>query len=570
MYTVCAQTIADALCRLTSLPPGVLWHIVRRMGRRSRVVSRALLDAYGPLDCRLVLRGGGSLTKLLRMLKHREQRLPQITSLQLCDQVVCEAELTELVDSIAAHATKLASLSLLMADVDLPFLAPLRHTLLALEVSFARQPLDPDLNVIGLKFLTNLTSLKLARITQHANTVDHWRSALRRLPQLLHLSWFPDSSIWTPHWLADLRQCVPQLTSLCLGYASTSQAAWGNGNTAAMQEALKGLRSLSLRMKLFGVESEASADAVVSALSLCTWIERVHLSLHLRGWHPLLDLPRLSAHSVRLASVDLVAEKPYLASRLAGMVQALGPQSHVTMLGLSYFDSSPYGTKFTCPELPSSLAELRVAGHWAPAALLRAAVQLPCLRRLELSHTKCLRWSAAATEQLGKLAQLQTLRMELSPPPVDLLLALSGLTALAELQLKVPPMLNVHRTHQGHIVECRAYDGDITDADLLHLAPLKAQLTRLHLEGLHLVSATGLAALLGELTSLQQLELELWRVPGAVGGGLKKLLTRLQCVSSVQLVGAGMAEERFEELALQAQAHGFVLRRKAGDRSSWH
>jgi hypothetical protein len=184
-----------------SLPPGALWLVARKMGPRCRSLSRALLDAYGPLDGRLVLRGRGAPAQLEQLLlSGSAQRLRHITSLHLEGvSVVVAGDWSPLIALICRVLPLLGSLSLPVrpASTRLELLAPLAPTLTRLQISF--MPHTPALGE-SLQQLTNLRSLTLrgSGCRNNAEAVLGLQQALGGLPHLAHLRWFDKTS--GMHW----------------------------------------------------------------------------------------------------------------------------------------------------------------------------------------------------------------------------------------------------------------------------------------------------------------------------------------------------------------------------------
>jgi hypothetical protein len=505
------------------LPQDLLWHVTRRMGRRSRIVSTTLLDAYGPLDCRLVLSSHSQLRHMLRAGGHR---LQYITSLQLLEQP--EAERGG--DSLASTVARLPGL-----------LAPLRATLTALDVR-VQPALGPRSSpaLEGLAQLTGLRSLTLSGVPSSAAGAPECATALGSLPHLQHLDWFAqsDQGAWTPAWLVGVRSSLPQLTSLSLNHLAPSQREWGARDTEAMLRALAGLRSLSVKAVATAAAS-AAASGVLAALAQCTWLESVHLHLAVESWAPppgLLQLSRL-----RLASLELSVERFCSPSDAEPLLRPLAALSRLTRLAL---DNRCF-QGLRAPQLPSSLVELQVLGGWEAPGLLLHLQDLPALRVLGLHHDSPFGnnfWAGAAAEQLPALTQLRSLAITRALAAHGLVACLSGMTTLRELRLAAVAG------------EDAAFD--TTDADLLRLVALRG-LTCLALTQMGEVSPSGLLPLLEALPSLQHLELSavLRSGPGGealVQGLLPRVLPRL---SRLQLLGVPLPGHVRDALLSAAEAH---------------
>jgi hypothetical protein len=519
-----------APCRLTSLPPGVLWLIARRMGRRSRTVSRALLAAYGPLDCGLVFSGSATFNELQRMLGGSSSgwHLRQVKSLQLLPPVRKEEAkgAADLLASIAAKLPHLESLALGMGPPDLSLLAPLRSTLTALDMQLPSHAFT--IGDAGLSLLTNLRSLTFTGAPGGGDRVA-WQDLPRSLPQLVLLN--TASSAWTPQWLAGLGSRMPHLTSLALGFLEHHAGhAWDAGATATLRQALTGLRSLSLHA--MSLNDSSAVDAMIEALSHCTWLEALHLLLVVGPTGPAPNLLQLA--SVRLASLDMRIVRTHMGPLEAGL-HAL---THLTKLELCYY----CGQAVSAPQLPSSLVTLQLSGNWSPSSLLPPLHALPSLRVLILHHSSNDRgasWTAPGAEQLSKLTQLHSLAIMPRCPRL-LLPHLSALTTLREL------CLAADNTEHG-----------VTDQDLVHLFPLR-ELTRLALSRMQRVSASGVLALLEALPNLQQFKLAGMLQPAAHGGALVEgLLPRvLPRLTSLQLVGVQLPGLVRDSLLSAAEVHG--------------
>jgi hypothetical protein len=505
----------------------VLWLVARKMGRRSRIVSRALLAAFGPLDCSLVLSGSTAFDKLQRMLAGDSwQRLHQVKSLQLLGQLRFEVAEggADLLAAIAAKLPHLESLALSMGPPDLSPLAPLRSTLTALEIQLP--PHAFSTGDAGLSLLTNLRSLTFTGAPGGGDRVV-WQHLLSSLPQLVRLN--APTSAWTPQWLAGLGGSMPQLTSLALGRSDPQQQQWAAVATAAAWQALTGLRSLSLSaMSLF---ESSTADSIMEGLSHCTWLDSLHLVLQVGPSEPPPNLLQLSC--LRLASLDMQMVRAH-AEPLEAVLHAL---THLTKLRLAYHECAQ---DVGAPRLPSSLVNLQLLGDWNPSSLLPPLQALPSLRVLYLHHQRNghnPHWGAVAAEQLSKLTQLHRLSIATICPRL-LVFHLSALTTLRDLRLEVTA----------------STEDEAADQDLLHLAALRA-LTRLALTRMPWVSALGLLALLEALPNLQQLELsEVAELEGGalVEGLLPRVLPRLACVN---LVGVRLPGHVRAALLSAAEAH---------------
>jgi hypothetical protein len=523
-------------CRLTSLPPNVLWHIARKMGRRCRTVSRALLAAYGPLDCSLVLSGSAALNKLQLLLERSGQRLQHVMSLQLPLQggPLCSAEL---LSAVVATLPRLQSLTLRLHNAGLPLLSPLHPSLTALDVIMYPDP--GATSAIGEGqvplLLPNLRSLTLGGTLPTSTDMLAWGFLLSSWQHLERLTWFP-LSYCTPELLA-MRRGSPQLTSLSLGYMIASPAGWQNGDTAAMQRALGGVRSLSLKAHADDDAAVAAVDAMVAGLSRCSGIQRVavHLTLDVFSWSPPPDLLQLS--SLQLASLELPMRNAASAVQVEPLLHSLHALSRLTKLELSFFDLVYFYLDMP-QQLPTSLVELRVGGAWHPSSLLPPLQALPALRVLGL-HLQSREWLDEAAEQLSTLTQLRTLSLMSCSLPPGWVTALSCLTALQELRLR------------------DTMEGSATDEDLLQLARLRA-LTCLSLNEAGQASANGFLDLLDALPTLRQLELARVLKCGVdaeelVEGLLPSVLPRL---THLKLVDEQLPRQLQDALLAAAEAHG--------------
>jgi hypothetical protein len=516
-------------CRLASVPQGVLWLIARKMGRRSRALSRALLHAYGPLDCSLAFSGSAAYDELQRVLggSSSGQRLQLVTSLQLVEQWGEECE-ADLVASIVAKLPNLQSLALTMAPPDLSLLARLRNTLTALDVQLPPHAFDSG--DAGLSLLTNLRSLTFTGDPDGGDGVA-CQHLLGSLPQLVRLN--APSSAWNPQWLAGLGSRMPHLTSLALGYPDKQvQHAWDAVATAAVQQSLTGLRSLSLCA--LSLTEPSAIDTMVEALAHCTWLESVHLFLHVGPSNPAPNMLQLS--SLRLASLAV-----RICAHADPLVAALHALTHLTKLRLAYHQCTK---DMGVPQLPSSLVELHLLGDWQPSSPLPPLQALPSLRVLNLRHGTLAceaRWTPEAAQQLAKLTQLHSLSVAIMGPRL-LLPHLSGLSALRELRLTM-----TERTGQD----------EVADRDLQHLLPLQ-ELVVLCLGNLQRVSAAGVLALLEALPNLQQLELTYMMQAEVEGAALVEgLLPRvLPHLTRLELVGVQLPGHARDALLSAAEAHG--------------
>jgi hypothetical protein len=497
------------------------------MGRRARVVSKALLAAYGPPDCSdLAFSGSAGLRELQRILATGGQRLQQVKSLQLRQLGQGEECGAELVASIVAKLPHLESLKLPMADSELPLLAPLSSSLTALDAKVQGPPLGTG--AVHLSQLTNLRSLALSgHVAGAAGDQVPWQHLLGSFPQLVRLSWGAE---WNPRWLAGLVSAVPRLTSLSLGQAPAAQHVWDDQAAAAMRQALSGLRSLS--WDAASAHDTAAVAAALEALAQCTWLEPLHLGLLVAGGNAPPNLLQLS--SLRLASLHMTLWFLDAGPQLAGL-HAL---THLMKLQLTYYECSQ---GVAAPQLPSSLVDVQIRGHWNPSSLLPPLQALPSLRVLLLLHERTgrsVRWTPAAAEQLSTLTQLRSLSIATRRPQL-LLPHLSALTALTALRL-----LGVCSSNH-----------DVTDQDLVHLVPLQ-ELTSLSLGQLQRVSASGLLALLEALPHLQRLVVASRLGPEEGGALVEGLLPRvLPRLNHLKLLGLQLPGHVRAALLSAAEAH---------------
>jgi hypothetical protein len=501
------------------------------MGRRSRIVSRALRDAYGPLDCGLKLKGAGSPAQLEQLLlSNSAGRLCSITSLQLgrrkYDVAVDCDDWSGFIALVCRALPRLTALKLPRrprSGTRLAYLGPLSPTLTSLDHHLASTEATDPAELRSLQRLTELRSLTLRGRSPEIGPEARLAlllKALGGLPRLEHLSWLQVR--WGPQLLSDLALHAPHLTRLDLWILRPAGDAWDSSTTAAVQRGLPALRTLSVLVEARRGDERGAAniEAMVAGLARCSAIQAIHLNLGLvdAGAPVNLEgLARLPLASLRACAYDEHIEQ---------LARALHAQSKLTALrfwcSLSQL-SSPYAR--SCSYLPSGLVDLRIDCNWDPDALFIRAKQLPFLTSLDLSYKRSdtqPKWSPAATEHLSKLQLRQFgLRVE-APPPPDLLLVLSGLTALEELRLSVNP----------DSASMPVDDSDVTDEDLLLLARLREQLTRLRLDGLHGVTAPGVVAALTGLTNLQRVEL--CSLAGVdddeAGGGLVVVEALLSCL----------------------------------------
>jgi hypothetical protein len=328
-----------------------------------------------------------------------------------------------------------------------------------------------------------------------------WLRALSGMHQLVHLSLFDSPvSFCARGWLPGLARAMPQLTSLRLGSATT----WDEEATAALLEGLPSLQAFSavINLRDFLQQNEATARssaAMVAALVRRSGLQSLDLTVFYGSGAAADALHQLPA-------LQLSAFSPYDAAEHSELVaRVLEAQTGLTRL-LMHHCRAPRDL-LSAPAiaaLASTLVELRALGPCDPAALMACVAQLPCVRLLELNVGPCQRrqdppcpWTPAATSMLGTLTQLTMLAMEERRLPAQLLPALARLTRLRSLQLMESFSLSV-------IPDAPT----VHDADLAHLAPLRAQLTRLELQYIYGVRGPGLAVM-RHMGCLKQLVLDL-------------------------------------------------------------
>jgi hypothetical protein len=548
----CLTSMLPLPCRLTSLPPSVLWHIARKMGRRSRIVSRALRDAYGPLGRGLQLPGGAywdGLSQLPGLLVSRGQCLRHLNSLQLLHPRGQNCARAGVLACIVEELPHLESLSLHLSGPELPLLAPLRSTLTALSVHLDACRFATAAMTEGLEQLTGLRSLTLAGPGSPATGMrDAWQYVPSNLPQLLHLSWFVGSGffVWTPQWLVRLGCSMPQLTSLCLGHPLAPEHAWKECTAPALQRAVASLRVLPFKARAGARDDESGAavDAMVAQLLACCGIECVHMALHVAAWTPPPDLLQLC--SLPLASLDVVIERPGSGSQLQPLLLALPSLSRLTRLNMSIIGCSPW---LVCPQLPISLVEVQLEGDWEPSSVLPPLQALPELRVLAL-HGMC---PIAAKIWLSTLTQLHSLAL-IARGAQSLSWAIASLAELTALQaLRLDNRDAVHNRRSREATALR----------LTQLASLQ-ELRNLSLNFPWEVQGLPASCMLDALEALPNLQqLELRTKPGhadaleaLVGGMLPLVLPRLTCF---KLLGGGLPERVVGTLLSAAKAHGCTV-----------
>jgi hypothetical protein len=324
------------------------------MGRRSRIVNRALLDAYGPLDCGLRLSGDSAgLNQLRLMLRHVGQRLQHIKSLQLPRPLDGERS-AYLLSAAVSKLPNLTSMAAFLRPSELPLLAPLRHTLTALDLAMQPSAGHDAAAIRGLARLTNLRSLSLSHAYLHGGSSDVGPPhAAGSVPQRTDMSSFVQSS---PRWLARVRGSMPHLTSLSLALSPPPMGGWHDDDMDAVQAALAGVRSLSLDAGLMPV---SMFNSLVLGLAQCTEIESLHLGLHL-SVDPWTHLAQLS--TLQLDSLDVGLIYPS-SSTQDPLAPALRTQSRLTRLSLHCTPQFELLTPHLPSRLPSSLVELHLNGR---------------------------------------------------------------------------------------------------------------------------------------------------------------------------------------------------------------
>jgi hypothetical protein len=184
---------------------------VRKMGPRCRIVSRALLHAYGPLDCALKSWKPSAPAQLrqLLLISGSAEHVRHATSLQLgsgdSHPVNCE-DWHGLFSLIAQALPSLRSLEIATSQSVtnlLAPLAPLAPTLTRLCISPTPLGIDPA-SLHALQQLSNLRSLTLgggSTLPEDPPVVLALQQALGALPHLAHLAWI--TAPWSPKFLCD-------------------------------------------------------------------------------------------------------------------------------------------------------------------------------------------------------------------------------------------------------------------------------------------------------------------------------------------------------------------------------
>jgi hypothetical protein len=394
---LCIDPLMHPWRRLVSLPPNVRWQIARTLGRDSRALSTALLEDYGPLDCglqtlRLSRREEAALQLEQLLLSGSAERLRHVTCLQLGGErhaVRCR-DWPALLVLVSQRLPSLRSL-LLETELEasnLAVLAPLFPALTSLCIALT--PPASAVHLATLQSLQSLRSLTLRLALRVTAEVVALLEALGHLPHLVQLA-FPEGCPWRPHFLLPLAAHVPQLTSLSLGYfceavTEAPAAPWDDATTAALQTGLALLRTLSFEARAGFGQRAADLPAMLAALVRCSGLRAIDLRLRYQApGDPRFD--DMAADLARLPLASLTAVLSEVSnSTVEQLLRAAQAQSQLTMLHLSYgtpLDCSPGYALRDYRYLPSSVVDLRVQGHWEPAALMRRVQQLPRLRALE-------------------------------------------------------------------------------------------------------------------------------------------------------------------------------------------
>jgi hypothetical protein len=525
------------------------------MGRPSRLLSKQMLAAYGPLQGGLRLEHY-TLPQLLRIIQHHCTRLQGTTALELhettldevlprmtpqcdldpsvdpLDQMLLRAQERaqvqealgpllqrqhlQLFTALPAAFPHLQSLALRngLRDcctryADLELLAPLGSSLTALTVCMA----NARCNDIGPNPLPSppgswpFTALRRLDVKFGADmrclppeVGAHWLGCLALTPHLVNLDLrckLDDEPISASQWLPGLARAAPHLTSLGL-YATAIE--WDAGALEALQRGLPALKELALSLFTHPDIDPEPLGEVFAALAVRTGLASLALHCSLEGDELLEPVP--AALQVSDWKLDLRCKYAKGVGRTAGvLLEALQAQTALTCLEITcseqFIDPAAFVLHHSLLALPRTLRKLTVqCGSGNPrdldaARLMEGVAAQPQLEELHLRECEVTQWPEGATARLSSLARLRALRLWSCRVPGSFLEAAAALTQLRVLEM----------------VELEEPDGDFHHEALWHLQRLQ-QLTRLQLVCASYLEGPGLAVL-RHMGALQELQLEL-------------------------------------------------------------
>jgi hypothetical protein len=525
---LCARKSTRAIsrlwvCRLQALPAMPLQEVARRAGLPSRLLSKQLLEAYGPLQGGLRLQRH-TPTQLLHILRHQCTRLRGITALELRDPLILrqgpdvhmqhlawQRQQQELAAAIAAAFPNLRSLDLRdtaplvvawgYSDEAVAALQPLGSCLTSLTLPVEPGPGASTASTAprALRAFSALRCLHISIFDMRAATrrepVAPWLECVACMPSLTELDL---QTLWGPGfsarlWLPGLARVAPQLTSL--GCHSTHD--WDAAALSVLRRGLPALKSLSLKLPERDADGPAWLGAILAALSRRTGLTSLALGCPLRAWA--LQQPVPAALQLAGCKVDM-REHDGGEQTVLWLLEALAAQTGLTRLRVTLPRDGHADTAAVLYSSLRSMAPTLVnlgVGCIFPA--FDAALLMACTARharleaLVLTDADLGGWPAEAAEKLEAMTRLQVLRLHECSIPDALLQSLASLTQLRHLCLE---------DYEGGA-------GSFSDASLPYLQPLQ-QLTYLQLASPARVAGPGLMAL-RQLTALRRLGLVLTR-----------------------------------------------------------
>jgi hypothetical protein len=500
------------------------------MGRPSRLLSKQMLAAYGPLQGGLRMEHY-TLPQLLRIVQHHCTRLQGTTALELhhtaagysSDSTPAELPLTTgpepqlprhaLFAALPTAFRRLRSLSLRGAwhhsctsHADLQLLAPLGSSLTALtvrmEAESSLQPAPVTTHPLVAAGGWPLTSLRHLDITfadcwleLPSEEAAHWLGCLALMPHLVKLDLrlrSIDASVSAAQWLPGLAQAVPRLTSLRL----CTTATWDGPALAALQHGLPALAALSISLFAHPQYQPDPINDVLAVLARRTALALLALDLSLDGDELLQPLPTgLQAPDWKL---DLRFKYSDVGQSVWWLLEALQAQTALTSLEIT---CSQWEINCNAGVLHRSLLALpltlRKLSMWCcyrdfdPACLMEGIARQPQLEELHLSSCDITEWPEGVAARLSSMTRLRALRLSWSCFPGSFMQVVAALTQLEELEVRGP------RAAQEHF----------EDSALQHLQHLQ-QLTRLQLLCDEYIQGPGLTVL-QHMGALHELDLEL-------------------------------------------------------------
>jgi hypothetical protein len=567
-----------------------LQEVARRAGLPSRLLSKQMLEAYGPLLGGLRLQHL-TASQLLHILRHQGTRLVGITALELrsiipqqgvdvtAQSQQWQLQQQELTTAIAAAFPNLRSLDLVNEPAleqrpseygDAPevvgrcarqavdALQPLGSCLTALKLC-----VDDALDVaapVALRPFTALRCLHISWLVEAAlppKLVAEWLDTLACMPalaelDLLHASprLFTNVSLWLP----GLAWAAPQLTSLrcCDAWC------WDVAALSVLQQGLTALKQLSFRLEVDSLDDEpALLGSILGALARRKGLTSLALGCCVKGSELQQAVPAgLQVTAWELDTRECEEEE----QTVHWLLGALAAQTALTRLRVALPEASDAAHTTTTlynslRSMSPTLVVLEVECEYPTFDAARfmdsIAGQLQ-LKELALQYADMGDWPTKAIQQLTAMTHLQALKVVWSRIPGDVLRQLALLTQLRHLRLEDDGSKDASH---------------FSDASLALLQPLQ-QLTCLQLLCPGYITGPGVAAL-RQLAALQRLELNL-----EVSAILQLHIWLLPLPPQLRMMKVGVPHPSVFELdaalVAAAKAHSCVVEEWDGCASKFH